>query len=118
MKKKILVISFTLIALASILSGCSLKSASNDTSLSEVSQSKIINLNGEEGKSVYDLLKAQNQVEASDSSFGVMIKSINGLASNDKEFWLYSVNGTPAEVAADKYISKTGDQIVWEYKGI
>jgi hypothetical protein len=47
-----------------------------------------------------------------------MVKSINGLAATDKEFWLYSVNGTQPNVAADKYVTKTGDKVVWEYKGM
>ena len=48
---------------------------------------------------------------------GVMINSINGLKATDKEFWLYSVNGQSGEVAADKFSTKTGDEIKWEYKG-
>jgi len=108
---------FALVATASILSGCSLKNTAKAPESAETAQVRSINLTGENGKSVFDILKSKYQVDSSDSSFGVMINSINGLASSDKEFWLYSVNGKPGEVAADKYITNNGDQITWEYKG-
>lgn len=109
---------FALLTVASILSGCSLRDTVKAPESSDVIEERSIALTGENGKSVFDILKSKYQVDSSDSSFGVMINSINGLASTDKEFWLYSVNGKPAEVAADKYITNNGDQIVWEYKGI
>ena len=91
---------------------------SQSTNQSQEAQSKIINYDGEEGKSAYEILKSQYRVEASESSFGVMVNSINGLASTDKEFWLYSVNGHESDVAADKYTTHAGDKVVWEYKGM
>jgi uncharacterized protein YxeA len=79
-------------------------------------QSKVITYSGEEGKTVYEILKLGYQVEANEGSSGVMVNSINGLKATDKDFWLYSVNGQDATVAADKYFTKTSDQIKWEYK--
>jgi len=78
---------------------------------------KVVELTGVQGKSVLDLLKDKTAVEYSDSASGAFITSINDIKNTDKEFWLYSVNGVDATVAADKYITKDGDQIKWEYKG-
>ena len=78
---------------------------------------KVVDLTGVDGKSVLDLLKDKTKVEYSDSTSGAFITSINGIKNTDKEFWLYSVNGADAAVAADKYVTKTGDQVKWEYKG-
>ena len=78
---------------------------------------KVVELVGVEGKPVLDLLKDKTKVEYTDSASGAFITSINGIKNSDKEFWLYSVNGVDATVAADKYVTKTGDQVKWEYKG-
>lgn len=80
-------------------------------------QSKVVEYEGKAGQTVYDLLKANNDVQADTSSFGVMVKSINGLAQTDKEFWTYTVNGAMAEVGADKYVTKDTDKVRWELKG-
>jgi len=89
------------------------------TSSSLVSeQTKTINYDGVEGQSAYELLKSKYPVEASESSFGVMVLSINGLKATSTEFWLYSVNGQQLDVSADKYITHSGDKVTWEYKGM
>ncbi|MBU0983463.1 MAG: DUF4430 domain-containing protein, partial [candidate division Zixibacteria bacterium] len=31
-------------------------------------------------------------------------------------FWVYSVNDTMAQTACDKYVTSTGDRIVWHYR--
>jgi len=120
--KKILLVLITSITLTFTLAGCSLKNStmSNSTQpqAEQSVQNKVISLVGENGKSVFDILKASHQVDSTDSSFGVMINSIDSVASTDKEFWLYSVNGKSGEIAADKYITKDGDQILWEFKAM
>lgn len=80
-----------------------------------VEQSKVVDYDGEEGKTAYDILKAKYNVDATTSSFGVMVNSINGLKATSSEFWLYSVNGKTPDVGADKYVTKTGDKIEWKY---
>lgn len=97
--------------------GCAKKSDTSQAVQSSVVQEKVVEYQGEDGKSVCDILKAKYQVEATESSAGMLVSSINGLKATDKEFWLYSVNGTAGEVACDKQQTKTGDQIKWEYKG-
>lgn len=112
--------AFVLIALTSFsLAGCSWKTNlfNREQSSQAKVQSKIVEYDGKEGQSVFDLLKAENDVQADTSSFGVMVKSINGLSQSDKEFWTYTVNGTMAEVGADKYVTKDADKVKWELKG-
>lgn len=112
--------AFVLIALTSFsLAGCSWKTNlfNREQSSEAKVQSKIVEYDGKEGRTVFDLLKAENDVQADTSSFGVMVKSINGLSQSDKEFWTYTVNGTMAEVGADKYVTKDADKVKWELKG-
>jgi len=93
--------------------------SSKPTSGAQVEQInlKIVDLIGVEEKSVLDLLKDKTKVEYTDSASGVFITEINDIKNTDKEFWMYSVNGVDAAVAANKYITKDGDKIKWEYKG-
>lgn len=87
------------------------------TTSATVQPAKSIAYSGEDGKTVYDILKLKYQVEATEGSYGVMVNSINGLKATDKEFWLYSVSGKSGDIAADKQATKSSDTILWEYKG-
>jgi len=121
MKKntKIIIVAIAVLALFGVGGGVYLnRSQSNQTAQTAAIESKVINYDGVEGKTAYDLLKSNYQVDASESSFGVMVNSINGLKSTSKEFWLYSVNGQQPDVAADKYVTHQGDRVTWEYKGM
>lgn len=94
----------------------------SETPQSQGTQSVQANVNqiqlvGEDGKNILELLKKDHQVEYSESTSGALINSIDGISGTDKEFWLYDINGKPGEVAADKAITKTGDTITWKYQG-
>ena len=52
---------------------------------------------------------------AKDSAGSKMIESINGLANDDQNFWLYEVNGKSATVGAGEYILQNGDEVNWIY---
>ena len=101
------------------LAGCNLNSGIFKKEVAETTkvQTKVVEYQGKEGQTVYDLLKSNNEVQADISSFGVMVKGINGLSQTDKEFWTYTVNGVSAEVGADKYVTKNNDKVKWELKG-
>ena len=121
MKKNIKIVVGILIGLVLIGGGYGLWFKTHQqTSTPQVSsaQTSVITYDGEEGRTVYDLLKSKYQVEASESSFGVMVNSINGLKATSTKFWLYSVNGTQLDVAADQYKTHNTDKVTWEYKGM
>lgn len=116
-KTKIIVITVGILAVVGF-GGLTIVNKQNSTPVEKSSQARIIEYSGQDGKSVCDILKEKYDVKTTESSFGEMVNSINGLSSTDSEFWLYSVNGTPGEVSCDKYITASSDQIVWEYKGM
>ncbi len=99
------------------LAGCAKRTDTAQVEQSSVAQERVIEYAGEDGKTVCDILKSKYQVEASESSMGMLVSSINGLKATDKEFWLYKVNDKDGEVACDKQQTKTGDKVLWEYKG-
>jgi hypothetical protein len=102
------VLGFSVLSLA----GCT-----KETATTETAQAKVVEYQGEDGKSVCDILKNKYQVDATTSDFGMMVNSINGLKATDKEFWLYSVNGKSGEIACDKQTTTNTDKVKWEYKG-
>ncbi|MCX6809962.1 MAG: DUF4430 domain-containing protein [Candidatus Berkelbacteria bacterium] len=117
-KKNVLIVFVSVLVFGGLLTGCAFnkKAATNPTAVAI--EQKTIEYQGEEGKTAFDILKANHQVESQDSSLGVMVNSIDDLKSTDKDFWLYSVNGAQPSVAADKYQTKSSDSIKWEYKGM
>lgn len=71
---------------------------------------------GQNGQSVLDLLKRDHQVETIDSSFGVFVKSIDGITQTDNAFWIYYIDGQPGDVAVDKATTQAGQMITWRYE--
>ncbi len=57
-------------------------------------------------------------VEFKEYKFGLMVESI-GQKKNSNEFaWMYSVNGKPGQIAADRYVVYPGDKVEWKYEKI
>jgi hypothetical protein len=75
-----------------------------------------IKLQGVDGVSAYDLLAKDHKVGADKTDFGVFVNSIDGVSNSDSKYWIYYVNGQIGEVAADKYVTKEGDEIEWRYQ--
>lgn len=70
---------------------------------------------GEEGKTALDLLKQNAQVETKTSAgLGEYVVSINGNDGGGSKYWLYYVNGQPADVGAGSYTTKSTDTIEWK----
>ncbi|MBF0990734.1 MAG: DUF4430 domain-containing protein [Atopobium sp.] len=78
-----------------------------------------VNLQVQEGTSVYDALLASGAgVNARSTSFGMYVAAINGLAERDhgpQSGWVYSVNGVQPNYTSDAYILHDGDSVVWTY---
>ena len=113
--RKIFFLLIPLVAASIMLSGC--KKSTQPTATAAVQQVKDVTYSGQDGKTVYDILKETHNVDASTSSMGVLVKSIDGVSQTDKEFWLYDVNGTESNVGADQQMTKSTDVIHWQLKG-
>lgn len=82
----------------------------------EYTDSLIIELAGRDSLTVLDLLEQIHQVEKVNTALGVFVKGIDSLESSSTLFWVYSVNDSMPEIAADKYQTKDGDQVRWHYR--
>jgi hypothetical protein len=77
---------------------------------------QAIVLEGEDGLTVFDLLRKSHEVEYSKAAMGVFIKSIDGIENKGGHYWAFSVNGKPGKSACNK-VKTTGEDIIkWEYK--
>ncbi|HYK73914.1 MAG TPA: DUF4430 domain-containing protein [Pseudoneobacillus sp.] len=71
-----------------------------------------------EEPTAFQLLKVMlgDKVQYSDSQYGKMITSIDGLAAEGSNYWAFYVNGKMANVGADSYKLQAGDQISFQYE--
>lgn len=73
----------------------------------------------DEGATAYDaLVEVADDVNASETDYGIYVQGINGLAEGDygsMSGWLYSVNGEMAEVGCSEYVLEDGDVVIWTY---
>ena len=102
-----------------LLAGCGQRqeqsSADIDTAAA-VKNSLVIELEGVDSVSVFDLLKEEHQVEYKSSLQGVFVMAIDSVNAGDGYFWIYAVNDIPAQTACDRYITKNGDKIKWFFR--
>ena len=71
--------------------------------------------------SAYSILKETLEkeniyYEVQQYDFGVFVKKIGSLESGAKKSWIYYVNSVSGDKAADLYILKEGDTVLWKYE--
>jgi hypothetical protein len=77
----------------------------------------IVSYQGQDGTTALELLKQNANAITEDSSFGEFVSAINGVGdSSDDSYWLYYVNGEPAQVGAGDYVTSNTDVIEWRYE--
>lgn len=57
-------------------------------------------------------------VEVKQYKYGVLVTKIGDTANSTDRAWMYSVNGKPGQIAADRYVIYPGDKVEWMYKKI
>lgn len=80
------------------------------------SDSLVITVYGEEGKSILELTKENHAVDYMETSMGAFVKGIDSVRSGDGYNWFISVNDSMIKVASDKYITRDGDTIRWHFR--
>jgi hypothetical protein len=82
----------------------------------EGSEIDAIILEGRDGRTVFDILIEEHEVDYVESEMGVFIQAIDGIENKGGRFWMYSINGEPGKIACDRASVSEGDTIRWEYK--
>lgn len=101
-----------------IFTSCSKQEKASDEPKveSSVHDSLAIEMVGEDGMTAFDILNEQHEVGYQSSAMGVFVKMIDSVEIGDGYYWLYSVNDSMAQEAADKLVTKSGDKIVWYFR--
>lgn len=114
---KVLAVLVPVLALAGYLGYANLiKEIKSPEDAAAPVQNQKVSYKCEAGKNAFELLEANNQVDAQDSSFGKFITSINGQTMGGGKYWLYSAEGKDATVSASSYICQNNEEILWELK--
>ena len=112
------------VAMAVLLISCSGQKQSDkndsdspaDTVVAAPSDSLTVELTGLDSLSVFELLQKSHQVSYHPTALGVFVTGIDSLENNSHHFWVYSVNDSFPQIASDKYLTATGDRVVWHYR--
>ena len=78
--------------------------------------SLTVELRGVDSLTVFEILTSSHQVDYATTASGVFIKAIDSVENSGDFYWIYSVNDSMAQVAADRYIATEGDIICWHYR--
>ncbi|MCX6812821.1 MAG: DUF4430 domain-containing protein [Candidatus Berkelbacteria bacterium] len=123
MKRILIILGILIVIAAAIWGGIYYKNKKNNENKKQATETtinnnaKVVEYDGEDGKTVFQILKDKYQVDSTDSSAGVLVNAIGSVKNTSTLFWLYSVNGVDATVSADHYFTKNDDKVKWEYKG-
>jgi hypothetical protein len=71
---------------------------------------------GEEGKTVLELLERGHAVEKQETQYGTYVRSVDGVAQTESSVWLPYVNGEPLSESADKTKTTAEQTISWRYE--
>ena len=78
--------------------------------------SLIVELRGVDSLTVFDILKSSHRVDFATTAAGVFVKGIDSVENGGDFYWIYSVNDSMAQTAADRYVTTQGDIICWHYR--
>lgn len=80
---------------------------------------KQVDYTGLTGKTGLEVLKSLTSVDASTSSYGEFVTSINGVKADAKvNYWSFYVNGAYANEGAGTYKSKDGEKLQWRLENL
>ena len=81
--------------------------------ISATAGASIVSYKGQDGKNAMEILKATHTVAVKTYSFGDMVQSIDGLASDSTTYWAFYVNGKSSDVGAGDYNTASTDTLEW-----
>ena len=105
-------------AILALLVGCSKDSDSEATygGQDTAEDSVVIELAGIDSVSAFDLLRRDHEVDYRSTALGVFVTAVDSFETSRTAFWIYTVNDSMLDMAADKAITADGDRVKWHYR--
>jgi hypothetical protein len=91
-------------------------SSDMDQTQGAVADSVTVALSGVDSVSVFDLLKKNHTVDYHSTMAGVFVTGIDSVENSQRAYWIYTVNDTTPQVAADKMLTRDGDRVIWHLR--
>lgn len=88
----------------------------SSAALNQPMTAPTVTYQGEDGKTVLELLQRDHQVEAQDTSFGAFVSSVDGVPSTENAIWLYYIDGQQGVTPANETTTQAGQTIEWRYE--
>ncbi len=111
-----------IVLLSATLWSCSQKAAvprdssAQNADTMPIPDSLVITLVGIDSTSVFDLLRREHEVDYFSTTAGVFVRAVDSVGSSPSVYWVYSVNDSNPNVAADKLQTRDGDRVVWHLR--
>lgn len=80
--------------------------------------SLVIALQGVDSINVLELLLLTHEVDYLTTAGGAFVRSIDSVHGTDDFVWIYSVNDTMPNMAADRYVTGGSDTVKWHFRRI
>jgi hypothetical protein len=81
-----------------------------------VRDSVVIELEGRDSLTVFELLRRARQVEYRSTTMGVFVTAIDSIENGNNAYWIYSVNDSTPSVASDRFVTRGGDTVRWHFR--
>ncbi|HWR83725.1 MAG TPA: DUF4430 domain-containing protein [Candidatus Deferrimicrobium sp.] len=82
----------------------------------QAKDSVVIIMSGADSVSVFELLDRDHDVEFQSTISGVFVTAIDSIKNGDGTYWIYSVNDSMPPVAADAFVTSSGDVVKWHFR--
>jgi hypothetical protein len=110
------VVLILIVIVAASFAGC----GSGDTNQPQDSAADSVSvvLSGVDSVSVFDLLKENHAVDYRSTMAGVFVTGIDSVNNCRQAYWIYTINDTTPQVAADKMLTRDGNRVVWHFRKV
>ncbi|MDH4157302.1 MAG: DUF4430 domain-containing protein [candidate division Zixibacteria bacterium] len=81
-----------------------------------VHDSLVVELIGKDSVSVFDLLRADHEVNHYVTAMGVFVRAIDSVENSSTACWIYTVNDSMIDLASNHYITADSDLVKWHYR--
>lgn len=92
--------------------------AATKTERSVPYDSLVIALQGVDSLNVLELLLLTHEVDYLTTAGGAFVRAIDSVRGTDDFVWVYSVNNTMPNMAADRYMTDDDDVVKWHFRRI
>jgi len=106
---------YLLLILFCFITGCGGDYAGKADSGTDIDSMTIV-LTGQRDRSVLEITMENHDVGYIESSTGAFVRRIDSVENKGRYGWVYSVNDTPGQTAADKYMTSDSDIIKWHFR--